>query len=285
VTILSLGAGVQSSTLALMASYQELPVPDAAIFADTGWEPKAVYAWLDWLESYLAFPVYRVSRANIHKDLLARKNATDQRFASIPAYTWNGGMSRRQCTREYKIEPIIRKIRELGGGPKAPVEMWIGISQDEIRRMKPNRVKWIINRWPLIERRMNRQDCLRWMREYGFPEPAKSSCIGCPFHDNGYWRRLKERSPKEFAEAVEVDKAIRDIPGFDYEQYLHRSLIPLDEVDLRSEEDMGQGDMFDNECEGVCGMMCRTGLAPSDVLRLIDQTIGHALAQSEQEAK
>ena len=45
---LSLGAGVQSSTLALMIAHGELEPVDAAIFADTGWEPKKVYVWLDW---------------------------------------------------------------------------------------------------------------------------------------------------------------------------------------------------------------------------------------------
>jgi len=254
VRIISLGAGVQSSTMALMASCGELERPDAAIFADTGWEPKAVYAWLDWLTPRLSFPVHRVQRGDIRADLLRRTNATGQRFVSIPSYTWNGGMGRRQCTREYKIEPIVKKIRELGGGLKAPVEMWIGISLDEIRRMKPNRVKWITNRWPLIERRMNRQDCLRWMLDHDFPAPPKSSCLGCPFHDDAYWRRLKADSPEEFADTVAADKAIRDMPGFDYEQYLHRSLMPLDEVDLSTEEDRGQMDMFDGDCEGYCGV-------------------------------
>ena len=37
--ILSLGAGVQSTTLALMAAHGEVEAPDCAIFADTGWEP------------------------------------------------------------------------------------------------------------------------------------------------------------------------------------------------------------------------------------------------------
>ena len=42
--VLSLGAGVQSSTLALMASRGEIgPMPDCAIFADTGAEPAKVY--------------------------------------------------------------------------------------------------------------------------------------------------------------------------------------------------------------------------------------------------
>lgn len=245
---------MQSSTLALMASCGELENPDCAIFADTGWEPQAVYVWLDWLESRLTFPVHRVQRGNIKEDLLRFVNSTGHRFIAIPAYTWNGGMGRRQCTREYKIEPIIKKIRELGGGLKAPVEMWIGISLDEIRRMKPNRVKWITTLWPLIERRMSRQDCLRWMLNKGYPAPPKSSCLGCPFHDDVYWRRLKAESPEEFADTVAVDKAIRDIPGFDYEQYLHRSLMPLDEVDLSTEEDHGQLDMFDGDCEGYCGV-------------------------------
>jgi len=44
--ILSLGAGVQSSTLALMIAKGEIPMVDCAIFADTMGEPKAVYEWL-----------------------------------------------------------------------------------------------------------------------------------------------------------------------------------------------------------------------------------------------
>lgn len=49
VHILSLGAGVQSSTLALMAAAGEItPMPQAAIFADTQAEPASVYKWLDW---------------------------------------------------------------------------------------------------------------------------------------------------------------------------------------------------------------------------------------------
>jgi hypothetical protein len=48
--VLSLGAGVQSTALAILAARGHLPRPDAAIFADTGWEPAAVYAHLDRLD-------------------------------------------------------------------------------------------------------------------------------------------------------------------------------------------------------------------------------------------
>jgi len=64
--VISLGAGVQSSTIALMAAHGEIaPMPDAAIFADTQAEPVSVYRWLDWLETQLQFPVHRVTAGNL----------------------------------------------------------------------------------------------------------------------------------------------------------------------------------------------------------------------------
>lgn len=69
---LSLGAGVQSSTLALMIAHGEIEPVDAAIFADTQWEPSHVYDWLDWLEKQLPFPVYRVTHGNLRTDTLAK---------------------------------------------------------------------------------------------------------------------------------------------------------------------------------------------------------------------
>jgi 3'-phosphoadenosine 5'-phosphosulfate sulfotransferase (PAPS reductase)/FAD synthetase len=70
--VLSLGAGVQSTTLALMAAAGEIEAPDCAIFADTGWEPKAVYQHLDRLERCLPFPVHRVSKGNLRDDVIAK---------------------------------------------------------------------------------------------------------------------------------------------------------------------------------------------------------------------
>src|SRR5438445_8781019 len=69
--IISLGAGVQSSVMALMASEGLItPMPRAAIFADTQAEPASVYKWLEWLESKLAFPVVRVTRGDLGKESL-----------------------------------------------------------------------------------------------------------------------------------------------------------------------------------------------------------------------
>lgn len=265
--VISLGAGVQSTTMALMAAHGEItPMPDCAIFADTGWEPKAVYEHLAWLRSgVLPFPVHVVSNGNIREALTSTKLG---RYAAVPFFLkteGKKGMGRRQCTHEYKLKPLMWKFRELLGArrrtriPAKSVEVWIGISTDEAMRMKPSSTAWQVNRWPLIEQRMNRNDCLRWIERKGYRQPPKSSCIGCPFHSNGHWREMKKNSPSEFADAVEVDALIRGggtqfnarIKG---EQFMHPSLKPLDQVDLSTLEDHGQLNLFLNECEGMCGV-------------------------------
>lgn len=264
--VISLGAGVQSSVMALMAARGELtPMPDCAIFADTQWEPEGVYTHLDWLEGELPFPVYRVTAGNIRDDLIAASSPEKTRAASAPFFTEGGGMGHRQCTREYKVEPIRKKLRELIGlkfrqrGPKeVAIHQWIGISTDEAVRMKPSRDAWVQNIWPLIDAGMSRQDCLRWF-EKEFPERtlAKSACIGCPYHSDAMWRDMKINDPRSFSDAVDFDKEIRrfgTIGSMERKQFLHRSCQPLDEVDFRNLEDRGQLNMFNNECEGMCGV-------------------------------
>ena len=116
--LLSLGAGVQSTTLLLLSASGELPKLDAAIFADTGWEPEAVYKHLDRLEQEVAgpagIPIYRVSRGNLRDDLL-----NPDKMAMIPAYTASPagtrGMLKRKCTLNYKLGPIRAKTRLLLG--------------------------------------------------------------------------------------------------------------------------------------------------------------------------
>lgn len=260
--ILSLGAGVQSSTMALMADEGYFGVkPDAAIFADTGWEPQKVLEHLDYLKSRLSYPVYIVNKGNIKNDILQALSPGGSQFASAPFFTLdeNGkkGMGRRQCTREYKITPIAKKIRELMGlvprqrFPKDKfVEVWIGISMDEIMRMKPSRFWWIQNRWPLIEKKISRHDCLQWYEDKHYVKPVKSACIGCPFHDDAFWLEMKTNRPQEFREAVQFDKDMR-VHNPKTKNYVHRSCVPLDQVEFKNDT---RKDFFNEECEGMCGI-------------------------------
>lgn len=262
--ILSLGAGVQSSTLALMAARGDLkPMPDFAIFADTGWEPRAVYDWLDQLEKQLPFPVIRTRREGDDLGEHAIKIATTDvtRTASPPYFTASPeGRLPKQCSSEFKQRPIVREVRRLlderGGLGKAGepvVEQWLGISTDEMQRLKDSDRGYIQHRWPLIEKRMNRTACLKWMADRQYPRPPKSSCIFCPYRGNEQWLDMRETAPEDWERAVAFDAAIR--PGFygmEGRAYVHRSRLPLDQVNLFRAE--AQPDFFNEECDGICGV-------------------------------
>lgn len=263
--ILSLGAGIQSTTLALMATHGEIEPPDCAIFADTQWEPQAVYDHLRWLRSpnVLPFPVHIVSQGDIRKGIRDRRNTTGGRFAAIPWHIVNPdgttAMGRRQCSSEYKLTPIMHEIRRLLGKgrkeriSKGAVEVLIGISWDERDRCNASRQQYMVNSYPLVDRQMRRHDCIQWLERHGYPQPPKSSCIGCPFHDDTYWRELKEKYPTEFDEAVEYDRILRtgNARGIRGTEYMHKSHKPLSNVDFSPNP---QIDMFRNDCGNACGV-------------------------------
>lgn len=236
-------------------------MPECAIFADTQAEPMEVYKWLDWLETKLPFPIHRVSKgslAEVSTTVRTSKGGNNYTKAAIPAFITDGiktGIAMRQCTSDFKIIPIQKKIRELRN--KRPVTQWIGISYDEVIRMKPSRIKYIKNIWPLVDLKMTREDCIAWMRLHGFPKPPRSACVFCPYHSNKEWNRLKSEQPGEFAKAIVYEGMLQEafsrVKNFRGKPFLHRSLLPLSEIDFSTPETK-QIDMFNNECEGMCGV-------------------------------
>jgi len=267
--ILSLGAGVQSSTLALMAAVGELERPEHAIFADTQAEPPSVYRWLDWLETQLPFPVHRVTAGNLRSQALRVETSAKGNpytVTKIPAFTLgadgsHGMIGFRDCTTDFKVLPIRRRARRLAGITRGQrtvgVEMWLGISTDEASRQRDAHDLWCVNRYPLIERGMTRSACLRWMEHHGYPTPPRSACTFCPFHSDAEWRRLRDDEPEAFANAVRFEaelQAARSMTAGDSLSFLHRQRIPLSLVDLSTLEDHGQRRLWEHECEGMCGV-------------------------------
>ena len=265
---ISFGAGVQSTTLLLAADRGDVgPKPDCAIMSDTGWEPRKVYNHLEWLRDRVSIPIYTTSAGNLRDAIMANaKHGT--RTAAVPWFLIGEGNSRklgkgmRTCTADYKIVPVIKKARELLGiapGARVPkgviVEQWIGISTDEMERMKSSPKPWIVNRFPLIEAGISRQKCIEWMAERQFSAP-KSSCVGCPFHANSEWRDLRDNSPEEWADAVAVDHALRDNTKSRIRalQFMHKSRVPLDQANIDDDDDRQGVFGFKNECEGMCGV-------------------------------
>ncbi|MCP3800733.1 hypothetical protein NLX83_15810 [Allokutzneria sp. A3M-2-11 16] len=248
--LLSLGAGVQSTTVLLLACHREIALFDYALFADTGWEPRAVYTHLTRLATYAqdaGIPIRVVRSGNIRTDALDPAH----RFVSMPLHVLNPdgtrGLARRQCTNEYKIAPLKKAARLLLGYPhprRVPAgvfaEQAIGISTDEIGRAKDADVRYLRNVFPLLDLGFDRARCQDYLAEHGFADTVKSACVGCPFHGNAGWRWIRDHDPDGWAEAVDFDKAIRH--GYPHatqhgqplrgQYFLHRSCRPLDAVDL-----------------------------------------------------
>lgn len=277
--ILNLGAGVQSTALALMAKTGEIESFDYAIFADTQAEPRSVYRHLKWLIGELPFPVLVRSRGNLFDNLVNGVNSDGQRYCSIPAFTGepgrNMGITRRQCTSEYKIKvvelAIRRELLKLEPGQRIPktasVVQSFGLSYDEPGRVAKVKANHARNNWklkfPLYDMEMTRADCVKWLTDYGVPhETPRSACTFCPYRSNAEWKRLKETDPESFAQAVEADRAIRDKhsrcnQGMRDLMWLHRSCKPLEEIDFDANPKDLPGQRlfgFESECEGMCGL-------------------------------
>lgn len=265
--VLSHGAGVQTVTLCFMAARGDIgPMPDVAVFADTGGESRRVYEYLAWMRPQLPFPVVIVRRPGAALAPLAIDVASgDRPRKGAPLPPWyvttpaGEGMLPKHCSAEFKRDVVVREIRRmLGGGritAKAPlVELWLGMTTDELFRVGTNRKGYIHNRHPLVELNMTRQDCIRWLQARQYPVPPKSACVFCPYRKNSQWRVLRDESPDDFAEAVRVDRAIRaGYPGHQGAAFVHRSCKPLDEANL-DDSHIDQLDLpLGADCES-CGL-------------------------------
>mgnify|MGYP001608485152 CR=1 FL=1 len=259
--VLSLGWGVQSFTIAAMVAKGELPSVDYAVHADTTFERQGTYAfareWTPWLQEHGIMVV--TVQAQREPNPLEKVN---KQSIMIPAFTLspNGekGQTRRQCTHDWKIVPMRHFIRSemagLGIRPSpAVVEMWLGISYDEWQRARDSGVKYIVNVFPLLDRRITRAACVLWLKENNLPVPPKSSCTFCPYRSIQSWRDLKSAGGSDWDQAVKVDTTIRDKrPPFPL--YVHPARKPLSAAVV-----LPQGKQFELDLETPCdGGVCWT---------------------------
>jgi hypothetical protein len=253
---LSIGLGVQSSTLAAMSAHGEVDRLDSVIFADTHGETDETYAWGQFMEDLITSAGIRFVRTAAG-DLLHDHLTAVNRVSQAPLFVLHEGkMGRimRRCSRDYKVVPVRQAARKLmlEAGTKR-IEQWVGISWDEIERMKEGGPAYITTRWPLIEMRMTRDDCLQWMTDHGYPRPPRSACYFCPQASNTRWVAMRDHHPTEFKKAVAADYAIREhgVPGIAGTVFLHRSGVPLEFAPI--DKDDSQQVLFDDpDCEGGC---------------------------------
>jgi hypothetical protein len=153
-----------------------------------------------------------------------------------------------RSTAEYKVRPIKAEIRRLLGYPhptRVPAgvyaQMALGISLDEVHRARDADVAYMRNAFPLLDLGWRREDCIAYLTDHGLGDTPRSSCVGCPYHSDEFWQRLKTESPAEWDDAVAFDHAIRhgsaraNAGGHPLRGtfWLHPSRRPLDQAPLR----------------------------------------------------
>ena len=242
----SYGGGVQSAAIAVLVVQGRLPRPERIVMADTGREATLTWDYLrNYIQPYLATVGLTVEIAPHSLASVDLFSESGDRRPMIPLYNSGGGRLPNFCSTEWKRRVVSRWCRAEGYPPSKRVE-WLGISTDEIHRAHPG--PGVV--YPLLDLvPMPRVACSLLVISAGLPQPPRSSCWMCPFRSPGEWRSLKERGDGDWERAVALDRELRTFDVYEQTHYLHRSMKPLDEVDLG---DDSQGVLFDVCEEGRC---------------------------------
>ncbi len=213
-TVISLGGGVQSPVIALMANESAFDrVPNRTI-ADTKREPPSIHTKLEWLTGQFGSPL-RGGQGTWHTG--GRQGPRQPQLHGhprLPEGQWRTG--RRQCADNYNISPVRHKILALlglGSRQRVPagtvVELWLGISTNEAIRMKPSRDRWIRNRCPLIGARLFKRDCLDWWAARYDRPLERSARVACTFQSRHNWVETMRRGPGPSSGALEIDSHLQ----------------------------------------------------------------------------
>jgi len=212
----SYGGGVQSTAALVLAARKEIDFP-LFIFANVGDDSEHPDT-IDYVRS-VAIPYAArngVELVTVHgtrkgvKETLLERLRRDRRSVRIPVRLQpSGAVARRGCTSDFKILPIERELRTRGATKENPWTMGMGISFDELQRMRTDsgseRYRIV---YPLVDMRLRREDCVRIIERADMPVPPKSSCWFCPFHTLKTWGDLKRRRPDLFAQAVALEQEL-----------------------------------------------------------------------------
>jgi len=210
--IWSSGGGVQSAAVAALICKGDIAPPDLAVIVDTEREMSTTWKYMDEVIvpalSKVGVTLHRVPKSLYATvDLMGGKEGND---ILIPAFTTQSGEPGKLptfCSNEWKSRVARRWAVDQGVKEGT---FWMGFSIDELRRVKVVSGKWQ-NRFPLIEKRLNRNDCIALVERMGWPTPPRSSCWMCPNHNHDEWQWIKENAPEDFKKAADFEQQIRII--------------------------------------------------------------------------
>ena len=191
--VLSMGAGVQTTAMLLMWRDKY----DYVIFADPGDEMPETYWYIsEYLKPYAGEKWITVKREgkSLYDDCYDKKE--------VPF------IQHRQCTRQFKIDPINKMLKQLGATKQNPAIVDIGISSDEASLLASSKFEKPYERknYPLATNHISREKCKEIIKEHGWPIPNKSGCYYCGFQSRHELRKLQRTHPDLYRKAMELEK-------------------------------------------------------------------------------
>jgi len=242
--VFSSGGGTQSCCIAAMIVNGDLPKPDYAAIVDTHYEASSTWRYMD---DYI-YPALKSVGVELVR-IPSKEYATvglyggkDKETLLIPAWTTETGDVGKLptlCSNEWKVRVLNRWLRDQG---VKSATIWIGYSIDEKHRIRIQKGPWQ-HRWPLIEKRMRRNDSIEYVKRMGWPEPPRSACWMCPNMSHAERRHQSINEPEDFRKAIDFEKRIRIV---DEDVWLTQKAVPLGDIDFDVEDE--QVDMFESYC-------------------------------------
>lgn len=232
--ILSCGAGMQSTALALMSCenkmkgiiHKNVPIYDAIVFCDLGFEPNWVKEQVEFIKEACrnAGIKFYAIKSNLYQDYI--DNFGRGHVSSIPFWSTdeNGKKAKmhRHCTLDYKIAVIekflrynilgYKKYQRLRSEDIQAHEMHIGFSYEERKRVSGNELsKLYVKKYPLIDMGWKREDSYKYIFEVWGLDTKASTCCFCPFHKNYFFKYLRDNYKDDYKKLVTFDKMIGEM--------------------------------------------------------------------------
>lgn len=257
--VFSYGGGVQSTAALVLAAQGKIDFP-TFLFANVGddSEHPATLRYvrevaMPWAETQGidVQELHRVRRTGEEETLYGRLTKQGGLSQAIPVRLSSGAPGTRSCTADFKIRVIAKWLRANGATPADPAISGLGISLDEMQRMRTDSgIAYQRIVYPLVDLRLTRQDCRNIIERAGLPVPPKSSCWFCPYHTLRHWQTMRHEEPDLFWKSVELEQTLsnkRSGVGKDA-VWLTDKLIPLDQATSPHR----QLPMFTDDTEDAC---------------------------------
>lgn len=273
ITVLSYSGGRQSARLlwGILRGEIEKPFRFLVLNADPGMEKRATREYNRMMRAKCAeagIDFIRAPGGNLYYDIVNSASTGQTRIDNPPYWTRNedgsSGKLRQKCTKEYKIAAMDRALRKymaqkysVSAGVLRPgfVEKWIGFTHDEWHRCSESPVQYIRLRFPLIELKETKSECVGYFLKNELPLPPPSVCVACFANGLETFKHMYEHEPEDWQIAVEVDNAVEQWKALgitEQEVFVSRSLVRLRDMPAMG---FGEDDpeMAEQHCNsGVC---------------------------------